>query len=180
MRDLPSLYVCEFKLVFLIYPTFISYHHESILKTNFLLFFSCCILFCHQHPESNIPDDSSILWKLAEHGGATGQLAGYTLYTSGQFIKWQKLPHTEPTITSHSKLSDQEIQSLMKSFESSGIQSQTIHSTANLTTTLTFQEGDSVKSWSWPGGGSWAQPPQCLSEWLRVWNGLCREKFQEN
>ena len=150
------------------------------MKANVLFVLFCCVSFCHQHPEPNFPDDSSILWKLIEHGGATGQQVGTTLYKTGYFIKWQKLPHTEPAITSHSKLSDEDIQSLMTEFENSGIRRQKIHSTANLTTTLMFQEGEDTMSWSWPGGGSWVQSPQGLSEWLRVWNGLCRAKFQEN
>lgn len=91
---------------------------------------------------------SSFQIEIAEGGGYSGSVRGYTIEYDGKVTHWQKLGKAD-SVLSVSRISVTEVQQLSEMLSSKNMPADGYSMSGNITRIITITSNDGTKSWTW-------------------------------
>ena len=116
-----------------------------IRKISFILFGAMLIGFSFSALTAQQP---AFQLEIAEGGGYTGSVRGYTISSNGEVTHWQKLGRSD-SVLSVSRIPVSDVERLSSLLESGNLPGDGYSMSGNVTRVITLKRDDGTKSWTW-------------------------------
>ena len=117
---------------------------------------------------------------LWQGGGFTGLTTGFTLSSTGEVTRWQRLPGQSDSVLWIMKGYSSEIQKLRSQLEESGALEMKYDDTGNITVGISYNKKDEKYLWTWNQTGVKTDVPEPLRNWYQNAMDFCRSLQQKN
>ena len=102
----------------------------------------------------------------SEGGGITGQVQSYHINSSGLIEYFIKMPGESDSLVWSRQVATEKLAHLQNSLTSSSILNESIQSSGNMTSSLTYATADTSYNFSWAGVGSMSDAPADMKKWI--------------